>query len=635
MAEEQDNRMILDGKPAPSSTNTMMSWVNLNSVPTEIMEIILEPFKIEPLQTRPWNRLRRDYAEKKTVLINMSLVSKGTHDIANKFLYWNVFIYSGSQAALLLRTLWNQPNLRTYTRHVTILRPMGGNELADVLVRTWEEKCNNQLLAQRAVGCDKVMKDVDGCPQLNLAFKGPELLHLQREFDHANRLSFSDPRPLKFISAIFALLENLDDVLLHVPDYRSKNEGYQIPTQMGLFDPILHPLLPALKTLRMQVGRCINIWQEPAVNPLYLQFMNIGRGTNPEKPTIGTVTRFECHSDNGDWSPLFGEIRNRKKILGELPALKQEEIDKFSVLEDLRLYNSKTTSNSIYIFLMRCANLWNLAWVTSDDMEPEDMDHPLENSMSLEDALNPGAERLRSLHLEPRGTNGATLRNAPSVSFAHFTVLTHLAVDINTLLGYCHVFWRHYRDSDSEEENLEDTDTEDELEIPALASLLPISLVDLTAIDYATYLGEGPKHDPPSEGGYPPTPLHEYIMWQKLWEFVADCPTTHPNLRYITLRTFREDDFSADSFHDLAEAFEGIGVSFSWEAIVVEPLVVRDAVWDGAPEDVWRPTPALQPWVEWMTERYAEEDDEDDDEDEDEDNGDNDDDEDEDGDEDE
>ncbi|KAI5917807.1 hypothetical protein F4810DRAFT_716129 [Camillea tinctor] len=46
-------------------------------------------------------------------------------------------------------------------------------------------------------------------------------------------------------------------------------------------------------------------------------------------------------------------------------------------------------------------------------VEPEDMDHPLKNSMSLEDALNPVVESLQPLRLEPRGTNGATLRNAP------------------------------------------------------------------------------------------------------------------------------------------------------------------------------------------------------------------------------
>ncbi|KAI0601404.1 hypothetical protein F4775DRAFT_589623 [Biscogniauxia sp. FL1348] len=609
MAEEQETRMVLDGGPATNTT-----YANLNMMPTEIMEIILHHFKIEPLPTTPYIRLGTNYTEKKQALLNMSLVSKGLHDIANCFLYHNVLIYTGEQATLLLRTLWNQPNVRQFTQHIAILRPLGGKRLASEMTRTWEQKCNDKFLAPQAIESNKVMKDKAGFPQPNLFLMGDQMLFFQRAFDYNDRLTFSEPRPLKLISAILALLEKLDDVFLHVPQHSSYAEGYKVSTSIGLFDPALQPLIPSPKTLRMHPGKNTNIFEEPAAfDPLYLQFLNIGKGTKTDDPYKGTIKRFECYSDTGNWSPLFGEIANFEEILGKLPALGQEDIDKFSVLEELRLYKSKTNSNYIYMFTMRFANLRTLHWTTSDSKVNVENSSSFVVCMGLEDALTPAANRLQRLHLEPRGTGGETLIAEPPVSLAHFCVLTYLAVDINVLLGYCHVFWReHHPDSDSDsgsndDEMMDADDSEHkkepggEPELPALASLLPRSLVELVAIDRATYLGEHEDTTASRFDFYPTTTVQAYVVAQKLWELAADCPTTHPHLRTITLQTYREGGFNEDSFEGLIEAYARIGVSLSWEEFQLETQELEDGViWSGAPEDGHGPIGILPPCEDWM-----------------------------------
>ncbi|KAI1495132.1 hypothetical protein F5X96DRAFT_688178 [Biscogniauxia mediterranea] len=601
MAEEQETRMVLDGGPATNTT----TFTSLSMMPTEIIETIVEKLKIEPLPTTPWIRLHTDYTEKKQVLLNMSLVSKRMHDIANKVLYRNVLIYSGEQASLFLRTLWIQPDVREFTRHIAILCPIGSYVLGCEMTSTWEKKCN-KFLAPQAVNSNKVMKDNAGFPQLNLAIKGPQMLNLQREFDLVDKLSITDPRPLKLLSAILALLEKVDDVLLDVPSYGSYDEGYLVPTSMGLFDPVLHPLIPAPKTLRMYAARAINGIAELPIDPLHLQFPDIGRGTRSDNPHKGTVTRFDCYSDNGDWSPLFGEIRSCREILDKLPALQQRDIDKFSVLQDLRLYDSKTSSNYIYMFTKRFTNLRTLHWVTSDGRHPEKIDPSDNICMGLEDALNPAANRLQRLHLERRGTSGATLQSTVPLSLAHFSVLTYLAIDANLLLGYCYEF-RGRRLSfsavtiESDDNEATDGSGYEDLgempKLPTLASLLPRSLVELVTIDRATYLGLSTRTLLPTFFISPLAKIYTYTIVHKIWEFVADCPTTHPHLQTITLRTFRKTFLSKDRIEELVEAYAGIGVSFSWEWPRVEAFNPEDdAMWAGPPEDIDRRNSYLTPW---------------------------------------
>ncbi|KAI1641254.1 hypothetical protein F4809DRAFT_654757 [Biscogniauxia mediterranea] len=601
MAEEQETRMVLDGGPATNTT----TFTSLSMMATEILETIIEKLEIEPLPTTPWIRLHTDYTEKKQALLNMSLVSKRMHDIANRVLYRNVLIYSGEQASLFLRTLWIQPDVREFTRHIAIIRPIGSYRLTSEMTSTWEKKCN-KFLAPQAVNSNKVMKDNAGFPQLNLAIKGPQMLDLQRRFDHTGMFSVTDPRPIKLLSAILALLEKVDDVLLDVPDYRSYNEGYRVPTSMGLFDPVLHPLIPAPKTLRMYAGRAINAVAELAIDPLHLQFPDIGRGTRSDNPHKGTVTRFDCYSDNGNWSPLFGEIRSCREILDKLPALRQEDIDKFSVLQDLRLYDSQTSSNYLYMFTKWFTNLRTLHWVTFHGIHPAQID-PFNNiCMGLGDALNPAANRLQRLHLERRGTSGVTLQSTVPMSLAHFSVLTYLAIDANLLLGYCYEF-RGRRlsfnviSSESDGDGATDISEYEDLgevpNLPALASLLPRSLVELVTIDRATYLGLSTRTLSPTFFFSPVAKRYTYTIVYKLWEFVADCPTTHPHLQSITLRTFRKKAFSKDSIEELVEAYARIGVSFSWEEARLERFDSEDdAMWAGPPEDIDRRISHLTPW---------------------------------------
>lgn len=515
----------------------------LQCLAPELLDSIFQYFELEPLPTDPCMEFRVKDDTRQRDLLSLCLVSKKICNSIHRILYCNVVISGGEQAVLFLRTLWTSPHLRAYPRHFMVLCGPHDEHTVDGVIVTWREI--GRTLTSQPVDCNKVVIDaISGHPQLNLAAKERCLAHLQREFDDFGRTRTEEKQlARKIIDATLALLEKADDVFLYVPGGDSDDTAYNLSARSRPFDSNLHPIIRPPKTLRMRT-RGLSSHPIPTLKPLYFRFLDIGRGTKLEIPNAGTVTRLECHSDDGDWSSLFGcYMEDPEKQLGALPIVKKAELDRFAVLEDLRLYNSRTKTNDIYLFMRWCTNLRTLHWTTyrRDSVVHSYGQYKKPTQMDLIDALNPASGRLRRLHLEPWCSDVPYI--ASPMSLAHFSVLTYLAVGFESLMG----------NSGSKR--------------PALSSLLPRSLVDLVAIDRVTII----RSDNSSRGTDWPSKQSDYRPAKELQAFAVDCPTTHPNIRTVTLKVQRQEGYQGDGFANIVDTFAKVGIAFSWEDIQIEP----------------------------------------------------------------
>ncbi|KAJ1328247.1 F-box and leucine-rich repeat protein 2/20 [Microdochium nivale] len=525
----------------------MAAVASLQTLPSELLCLILDNLVLAPLPTGSRRHLPIPYYTNRGALVNLCLTARRLNAFATCLLYENIVLSSGPQCAALFHSLLYSPRLRRIPKSFASLAPLNSPDDDEDAYQFFERLTfsRNSRFFQGGLHLDDQAKEV--VRRLNMSFGGTSGHVYTRSRDFTQHA----------VAAVMLLMPGIRDMLLELSQHTDytffmNDDCIIFRKALGSPAPSWGTPLSALHTLRLQSDPDIAGFKADAGMLSILI---------PELFHAPNLRQLDFYGDEGNYTHHW------ERAADAMVAYPDSFWVFLGQLRDLKLDKSQAAPSTVVQLLANCHNVEHLTWTFRQEAWSGMRDLP---DVSLDTALRPVAKNLKSLHLESYSVGFGCDEDAAemwdllevyqidmydTISSLHsFACLESLKIDMMTLFGPCH------------RQRLRECAAE-------LSALLPPQLRQLELIErsyndtyeyYKTVVG------------------HDQWLGSLIGKFAQTCKTEQTLLKDFTLRVFppgrTSPSLAAGAFRskgsilDLTSRFSEAGVRLDWRWEQVERL---------------------------------------------------------------
>ncbi|KAH7028188.1 uncharacterized protein B0I36DRAFT_328777 [Microdochium trichocladiopsis] len=529
---------------------------SLQTLPSELLCLILDNLVLAPLPTGSRRHLPIPYYTNRGALLNLCLTSRRLYNFATPLLYHNIVVASSPQCAALFHTLLYSPHLRRCPRTFASLAPLNSPDDDEDAYQFFERLTfsRNPRFFHGGLYLDDQAKEVVKRLSMSHGETSGHVYTRSRDFtQHA-------------VAGAMLLMPDIQDMLFELSQHTDytffmNDDCIIFRKALGSPTPSWGTPLSSLHTLRLQSDPDIAGFKADAGMLAILI---------PELFHAPNLRQLDFYGDEGNYTHHW------ERSLDAMVAYPEWFWGFLGKVVDLKLLKSQAAPSTVVQLLAHCHSLDHLTWTFRQEAWSSMRDLP---DMSLDKALKPVARKLKSLHLESYSVGFGWDEDAAemwdllevyqiemyeTVSTLHnFVLLENLTIDMMTLFGPCH------------RQRLRDCAAD-------LSSLLPPHLTRLELIErsyndtYEYYKTVGP---------------HDHWLGNILSKFAQTCKVEQRQLRHFVLRVFppgRTTDGVVQGFRSKGGILElrsrffeaGVHLDWCWEQVERLPLPIgRDRDW--------------------------------------------------------